>query len=126
MEVLANELAKLLNITVEKALELYPVLKQQFMWYNIISSVSFIFGAMFWVSLVIAMLSGISYLCNLEYIDSDSRYNEAEKKLAISCKKIYQQSLKVFIVGILGISIASILKYLLSPDFMIIKEFIIK
>lgn len=126
MEVLANELAKLLNITVEKAIELYPVLKQQFVRYNIIGSVSFIFSAMFWTSLVLAIVLGFIYLFNMEYINSDSGYDETERALAISSKKILPKVFKFLAVGVVGISTTSILQYLLSPDFMLIKEFLIK
>lgn len=126
MEVLANELAKLLNTTVEKAIEFYPVLKQQFVWYNIIGSVGFIFSAMFLTSLFLAMVLGFIYLFNMEYINSDSRRNESEKALAISSKKILPKALKFLAVGVVGISITGILQYLLSPDFILIKEFLIK
>lgn len=126
MEILANELAKLLNITVEKAIELYPVLKQQFVQYNIIGSVSFIFLVMFWTSLVSVIALGFVYLFNIEYINSDSKYDKTEKALATSSEKILPKVFIFLAVGVVGISITSILQYLLSPDFMLIKDVLMK
>lgn len=118
MEVLAQELAKILNITIEKAVELYPVLRQQFIIYKIANNIGSLFNLLWMVSMMIGIIVGIIFLLNLDY----QRCRDDEDNFVITCKKIIKVCCLVFIVGIIGVQIIDVLQYVLASDFMIIKE----
>lgn len=62
MEILATELAKLLNIGVDKATELYPILRTQYVFYSILSNIQDI-AAM--VGIILTLFAGVFYFCTL-------------------------------------------------------------
>lgn len=104
MEILIQELSKVLNITIEKAIELYPILKQQFIIYNIINILLF-----FFISIAIA-IGAILVAAAMGYDKLDKYINQF--KIAII----------VFGISVMMIIVLSILQYVLVPDLMIIKS----
>lgn len=128
MEALAKEIAKVLGITVEKAIELYPVLKKQFVVYKILNSIT---NTLSVVIIVLSILLGVSaflWLSNLDYatVESTSSYTSMYHKHYLVGKKSYKVILICLaIVIILNTALIAIL-FWTTPDFMLIKEFILK
>lgn len=118
METLALEISKILNITVEKAIELMPLLRSQFINYKMISIALkpvAIIGAVSGVTLLASM---VVWICNLGYNDTDSIL--AKK----TCKNIAKKAIVVGSIAI-AISIAGQMVQLqTAPDFVILKEFL--
>lgn len=52
MDVLVQKLADLLDITIEKAIELYPIFKSQFVAYKILDEIGFLASLFFAIFIV--------------------------------------------------------------------------
>ena len=128
MESLTLELSKMLNITVEKAVELYPMIQQQFIQYKIFSTLSGIvfIGVLIsvimltWMGFSILMYGGtklsiFNSMCMMDEIETAKEYKEKIKYPIIST---------IFFVILM--SILSLIPYIIAPEFMMLKEFIIK
>ena len=122
MEALALELANILKITVEQATILVPVLKSQFLAYKIIETISLpvIVGAVFsWIAT--AALGLMAFLSK-----DDMDWNGEPSEEFLNLKKMLGVAWKVSLVlEILSIG-SSILSYTLAPDFMFIREFLVR
>jgi len=126
MEVLVQELARMLNVTVEKALEVYPIIRTQYIIYNIIESASPIFGFLLFASIVVLIASGLNCLANYEYKNTESPHWQDEKRSYHISKKLIKTLIPTIVVLITLAGILNSLKYGLAPDLMMLKEFIIK
>lgn len=122
MEALALELANILKITVEQATILVPILKSQFLAYKIIETISLpvIVVAVFsWIAT--AALGLMTFLSK-----DDIDWNGKPSEEFLSLKKMLGVMWKVSLVlAILSIGF-SILSYILAPDFMFIREFLVR
>lgn len=107
MSALIEQLAKLLEVTIEQATLLYPVLREQFVWYKILDSLRVLLFLLSAGS-VIGFLTGI--LC---YDSSQEIYKPILKIAAI----VLSISIFLFVVATIG-------QLLLAPDLMMIKEFL--
>ena len=110
MNELAVKIAELLDITVESAVELYPVIRGQFMWYSVLGSVGDL-NLFFALALVFAsVIFGTYYF--LEYNDSYdlTRARKTAKVIAIGW----------VIVVLIWITLI-ILTHITAPDIVLIK-----
>ena len=125
MESLALEISKILNITVEKAIELLPIIRGQFIKYSIIQSVYSPLSFMLAVVVILAMATAITHMFTREYLDSNSSWYADERAVAENTKRALPALVKVAIGLIIVTALLNISKYVLAPDFMMIKEFIL-
>lgn len=130
MENLAIEIANILNITVEKAIELMPIIREQFIKYSFIDSIANPFSfALIFSSMAMAALS-IVYLYSIKYAvyDTEMYGSVYEEEIAFhkNVKKLLIIAVKTVIIIVIVLTVTDVLKYILAPDFMLIKEFIIK
>lgn len=135
MEVIAHEIAKILNVSFETAVNMYPVIRQQFVTYNIVDSVNgFAWIVFIIISVVIVgmVFSGIdnSYFSDagkdLREVD-DSKYGnwhvESENKEIMFARKFmrwFKMAVFAFGSSIILISVTSMLKYVVAPDYSIL------
>lgn len=126
MESLATEISKILNITVEKAIELLPVIRSQFIRYSITQSVYSPLSFTFVVVAILTIITATTYMFTREYLDDDSGFNADERCVAENTKRVLPILIKVMVVLMILIVILNISKYILAPDFMMIKEFILQ
>lgn len=119
METLMVEMSKILNVTVEKATELYPILKSQFINYKIISSVNTPLSVI--LSFIILML--VLALIFSPIIKSEI-YDIMTNDKQIKFKKYLWLIIIIFILGGVLSCVLNGLSYILAPDLMLIKEFI--
>lgn len=61
-----------------------------------------------------------------EYSDDDSGFNADERCVAENTKRVLPMLVKVMVVLMILIATLNISKYMLAPDFMMIKEFILQ
>ena len=118
MNILIEKLAEFLETTIEQATKLYPILKQQYMWYKILDSFSFIVEITCIISALLLLMSGVIYC-----VISAEQHREEDKKLM---KKYIKILLIIFIVGIVISLARNTATLLLAPDLMLLKEFLIK
>ena len=111
MELLAQKLADFLDIGVESAVEVYPVLREQFKIYKLLDGLSLALGMVAFIAtilLVALVLIGLN-----EY--------EGARERRLKAMKI------VFFIGV-GAAVSSVLVFSLTayvaPDLMMLKEFL--
>jgi len=104
MEVLAVQLAELLEITVDKAIELYPVLRTQFVWYKITNLLN---------GLGLLMLLPTVIVGVVELMDK-------------GIKELYTKTpiVKLLVVSTTLILLSSLTAYVFATDLMMILEFL--
>lgn len=102
MESLALEISKILNITVEKAIELLPIIRKQFIWYKVVD------GARMFIGITIVVCALVWWI-------------SAEE----DWEKIIITSSILFVLSIIAFSLTFIILPFLAPDFMMIKEFML-
>ena len=111
MELLAQKLAEFLDISIESAVEVYPILREQFKIYKLLDGLSLALGMVTVVAiilLVVLLFKGID-----EY--------ESEREGRLKTMKI------IFFIGA-GTAVFSVLLSCLmayaAPDLMMLKEFL--
>ena len=111
MEILAQKLADFLDIGVESAVEVYPVLREQFKIYNLLNGISLALGMVAFIAIV--LLVALAIIGLNEYEDARERRLKAMKI--------------VFFIGVgtavLGVLLSSLTAYV-APDLMMLKEFL--
>lgn len=109
MDNIMNKIAEWLQISVEKAIELYPHLRMEAVWYTV--------GENLWKLLLytISLLVVITFINWLIYLD-DKRDETKEKK--------YKRWLIALIASTFLFYILNIVSPFLYPNILIIKQFI--
>lgn len=112
MEVLTEKLAELLQVGVDGAAKAYPVLRGQYIWYNVIGNIIVTAGIIFFVGVVAAVVSGVLTL--VTYGDDDDTY----KRIWGVCKKLAM----VCVIALAIWVTAAMVRVVLAPDIMMIME----
>jgi formate hydrogenlyase subunit 3/multisubunit Na+/H+ antiporter MnhD subunit len=125
MDMLIEEFAKILNVTVEKAIELFPILKGQFLKYAILTEIESPLRLILIASMIVLTVAGIVSMVNVQY-NTEDKFWEEEARLYKLASKIVKISLIIIVILLILLTIISISKYTLAPDFMMLKQFILK
>jgi len=104
MEILATELAKLLDIGVDKATELYPLLGTQYVFYSILGNLQDIAAI---IGIILVLVASVFYFCTL-MDDADDDVIKLRKFLVGALIT----GIVLIIVGIVAFSF----KLYLAPD----------
>lgn len=112
MELLAQKLAEFLDISIESAIEVYPILREQFKIYKLLDGISLML-------VVFGILAALSYIpLVMAYADSFDR--EREQEIIKVAKRVFFPMLGFFALAFL---INAFLGYV-APDLMMLKEFL--
>lgn len=125
MDMLIEEFAKILNVTVEKAIELFPILKGQFLKYAILTEIESPLRLILIASMIVLTVAGIVSMVNVQY-NTEDEFWEEESRVYKLASKIVKISLIIIVILLILLTIISISKYTLAPDFMMLKQFILK
>jgi len=126
METLAIEISKILNISFEKAIELLPVIRSQFIKYSIINSISWPINVIFILTSIFLFVVSLVFLGNKDYKNKSYGWSSTDENLSINSREILPTLVKAVIaLGVLTM-ILSVSRYILAPDFMMLKQFILK
>ena len=127
METLALQLAELLEISVDKAIELYPVLRTQFIVFKITGSLT---GLLIpFTAVVLGMFASGWVICTIETEESE-RYSEGSTGQHIHMEKAKQMKrLKNIgivgsIVALLSLTLLNVIKVIFATDLMMMLEFL--
>ena len=104
---LVNKIAEWLQISAEKAIELYPQLRAEAVWYSVTVNLLYILGV------VLALSLGATFITWLEWKDCEEQ-----------CEKRFKNSLKLSIVIGLLISFLVTVPPFLFPNIMFFKQFV--
>ena len=114
MEVLTEKLAELLQVGVDVAAKAYPVLRGQYIWYNVIGNIIVTAGIIFFVGVVAAVVSGALVLLTYDNYDDDDTY----KRIWCICKKLAMICAIALAIWVT----AAMVRAVLAPDIMMIME----
>jgi hypothetical protein len=124
MEILATKIAELLDVTIEQAVLLYPILRQQFIWYKILASLQVILVIPI-VSLGMFTIISIIDYSNLQERLNNRLYRDEVEVNKLAFKKKIVIKFTICTICLLGVFfITMLLTYILSPDLMIILRFL--
>lgn len=120
MEELAIKLAETLDISVQAAIDMYPVIRSQYIWYETLSSV------MVW-SVILGLISMIAVGVTVVIRDDTNKYDWRSEEINeewVDINKAFKTaSLALVIFIVIGI-VTSIIAPFLAPDIMIIRSFL--
>ena len=120
MEELAIKIAEMLDISVQGAIDIYPVIRGQYIWYEMLTTLEF--WAMFlWFASIFAV--GITWVIRNDEAKYDWTTEEITEEWA-NIDKIFKTALSSFVLLlVVAIAIEMIIPFL-APDIMIIKNFL--
>lgn len=120
MEELVSEVAELLGISVQEAINIYPMLRSQYIWYNILSGVV---GWSILLVFILAFVIFISYTIRRDTDKHDWRSNEVTEEW-IKIDKLFKIELSIFVLlVVIGIVGAMAIPFL-APDVIVIESLI--
>lgn len=113
MNELASKLAELLDITVKQAIELYPVLRTQYIWYVILENIIITAGLVMTIIGIFIFILATVWIVGIlpDSLESDE---EKTKKLFVLLLKILAASVVIVILGSVSSAVvASDLRFIL-------------
>ena len=120
MEELAIKLAETLDISVQAAIDIYPVIRSQYIWYAILTSLinwAIVIG---FVSLI---LTGVTLFIRFDLDKYNWRTEEINEDWVI-VDKVFKKAVLVLMVSVVIAVAVEIIAPFLAPDIMIIKNFL--
>lgn len=116
MNELAGKLADLLDVTTKAAIDLYPVMREQFLWYGALDSIKAIVVVLLVITLPTAIFIAL-------YLSIEEAWGfEDWKNNWKSGKWLVIAPVTVMVV----LSIIDIVSYITAPDIMIVMELLNK
>lgn len=120
MEELAIKVAEVLDISVQGAIDIYPVIRGQYIWYAVLTSVTIWATVIGFVSLI---LTGVTLFIRLDLDKYNWRTKEINEDWVIVDKVFKKVLLALILSAVVGIVTSEIIPFL-APDIMIIKNFL--
>ena len=112
MENLALEISKMLNVSIEKAIELLPLIRDEFIYYSILSKISLVPTLIMGLLIFGCVALFIFHIFDI-FFELDFHLDGMLKLL-----------LKILAVFVIIVIILNVLMYMLAPNFIFIKEMI--
>ena len=120
MEELASKIAEMLDISVQGAIDIYPVIRNQYIWYEILNGVG---GWIMLLGIMLLIVIGITFAIRDDTRKFDWRTEEITEEWA-NIDKIFKIELSVFVLLVVIDIATSITLPFLAPDIMLIKDFL--
>lgn len=118
MEELAIKLAETLDISVKAAIDMYPVIRGQYIWYSVLTSIGS-WSIILWFGSII--IGGIAWVIRSDTEKYDWKTDEITEDWA-NINKLFKLALSFF-VALLVIAITTELVVpFLAPDIVLIKN----
>lgn len=133
MDELALKLSDILDISMEAAVDLYPILREQYIWYSLSESLSvfqflafsigfILLAILFWLS-----LDGLkTHPSDLGHEEGDPRYDRmlrsyTEERERLS--RLLKGAVACLVLSFVTYIILTIVKHVFAPDILLILEF---
>lgn len=108
MNELAGKLAELLDITVKQAIELYPVLRTQYVWYVILENIIITAGLVMTIIGIFIFIFAAGWIVG---VLPDSLESDEEKT-----KRLFVVLLKVLAASVIIVVLGSVSSAIVAPD----------
>lgn len=120
MEELAMKIAETLDISVHAAIDMYPVIRGQYIWYETLTIVS-LWAIILWFASIIVV--GVTWVIRSDTQKFDWKTEEITEEWD-SIDNIFKKAILALVIFVvIGIT-TSIVAPFLAPDIMIIKNFL--
>ena len=120
MEELAIKIAETLDISVQAAIDMYPVIRSQFIWYQAINNINIWAFCLGFISMVVVGVSGMIRQDTDKYDWHTEEINEEW----VDINKIFKVSLSAFALAVIISVTTDMIIPFLAPDVMLIKNFL--
>lgn len=120
MEELAIKIAEMLDISVQGAIDMYPVIRGQYIWYQMLTSVGS-WSIILWFGSII--ITGITWVIRNDTSKYDWRTEEITEEWA-DIDKIFKIALSAFVLFLVVAIATEMIVPFLAPDIMLIKNFL--
>lgn len=122
MNELALTLAEKLDIAFESAVELLPVIQEQFIYHEIIESFNFVLTTIFSLSAIAVFISFLAVIFFLRINMDDDYLDEDEERYYKLAKKTLKYSSIVFLGCLVVDIVLKLLTVLLAPQYLMLLE----
>ena len=120
MEELAIKLAETLDISVQAAIDMYPVIRGQYIWYAILTSVT---NWAILLGLGSLILTGVTLFIRFDLDKYNWRTEEINEDW-VNIDKVFKKALMALVIFVVIGIVTSVIIPFLAPDIMIIKNFL--
>ena len=120
MEELAIKIAEMLDISVQAAIDMYPVIRSQYIWYRVLTNVN-AWALILWFGSII--ITGIAWIVRNDTTKYDWRTEEINEEW-VDIDKIFKIGLSVVVSSVVIAIVTDMIIPFLAPDIMIIKNFL--
>lgn len=120
MEELAIKIAETLDISVQGAIDMYPVIRGQFIWYQALNNINIWALLLGFISMIVVGVAGMIRQ------DTD-KYNWHTEEITedwADIDKVFKISLLVFALAVIIAVATDMIIPFLAPDVMLIKSFL--
>lgn len=120
MEELAIKIAEMLDISVQGAIDLYPVIRSQYIWYAMLTSVGS-WAMLLWFGSII--VTGTTWVIRNDTTKYDWRTEEIKEEWA-NIDKVFKIALSALVMFLVVAIATEIVVPFLAPDIVLIKDFL--
>ena len=120
MEELAIKIAEMLDISVQGAIDVYPVIRSQYIWYRVLTNVN-AWALILWFGSTI--VTGIAWIIRNDTTKYGLRTDEIAEEW-VDIDKTFKISLLVLVLSVVIAIVTDMIIPFLAPDIMIIKNFL--
>lgn len=120
MEELASKIAETLDISVKAAIDMYPLIRGQFIWYETLNNI------MIW-SIILSFISIIVIGVTIVIRDETDKYEWNTEEITdewVSIDKVFKKALMALLIFIIIGIVSNIVVPFLAPDVVLIKNFL--
>lgn len=120
MEELAIKIAETLDISVQGAIDMYPVIRNQYIWYKILTDAT---SSLLLLGTFLMVLIGITFTLRKDIDKFDLETEEPTEKWK-KIDRIFKIEIYVFVSSVVIGIVADTAISFLAPDIMLIKNFL--
>lgn len=120
MEELAIKIAETLDISVQAAIDMYPVIKEQFIWYQVLISINIWAFLLGFISIIVV---GVTLFIRFDLDKYKWRTGEINEKW-VDIDKIFKASLSALAIAVIIAITTDMIIPFLAPDVVMIKSFL--
>ncbi|WP_373814652.1 hypothetical protein [Jeotgalibaca porci] len=120
MEELAIKIAETLDISVQAAIDMYPVIRSQFTWYLVLDNINTWAVLLMFVSI---MLTGVTLFIRFDLDKYNCRTEEINEDW-VAVDKVFKKAFLLLLLSVVVAITTDMIIPFLAPDILLIKNFL--
>lgn len=118
MEELASKIAETLDISVQAAIDMYPVIREQFMWYQVLDNINSWALMLGFVSMIVV---GVTLFIRFDLDKYNWRTEEINEDW-VNVNKVFKKALLLLLLSVVVAITTDMIIPFLAPDIILIKN----